>query len=354
MTALGTGVFTLGDMAKLLNPDGSTAQMAKLLSQKNSIANDIPFMEGNLPTGHQIVVETALPGVAFRQLNDGVVPTTGSSAQLTEQVAILEAYSQVDERLVRMAKDPGAFRVMRADRYFESMLQTMASTIINGNSNVNPEQFTGLAARYSTTSTSVATSQNVIHAGGTAAAGSVMTSIYAVNWGPGRVYGIYGQGAEGGLRHEDLGLETVTMTAGQPGKLMRAYRDHFVWEAGIAVEDWRNVVRICNINSTALSAQTATPGNAELNQKLFQALNRIPDPENGNTVIYMNRTCAEFLGIQSRAVMGGGWYPGGATTTYVPGGGINPTTVQIQRVRDWNGYPVRIVDQITNTEALVV
>jgi hypothetical protein len=37
------------------------------------------------------------------------------------------------------------------------------------------------------------------------------------------------------------------------GNTYQAYRDHFKWECGLTVRDWRYVVRICNIDVTTCS-----------------------------------------------------------------------------------------------------
>jgi hypothetical protein len=85
------------------------------------------------------------------------------------------------------------------------------------------------------------------HQGGGVGADNM--SIWLINWHPATVFGIYPKGTQAGLVHNDLGLETVEATNGIAGNRLRAYRDQFVWRCGIAVPDWRSVVRIANIDA---------------------------------------------------------------------------------------------------------
>ena len=40
----------------------------------NEVLDDMPFVEGNLPTGHKSTIRTGLPQAAWRKLNYGVKP----------------------------------------------------------------------------------------------------------------------------------------------------------------------------------------------------------------------------------------------------------------------------------------
>ena len=47
---------TLADWSKVIDPNGSIAQVIGLLSQMNEITDDMVWNEGNLPTGHRTSV----------------------------------------------------------------------------------------------------------------------------------------------------------------------------------------------------------------------------------------------------------------------------------------------------------
>src|SRR3990167_3884012 len=165
MATIGATVLTLADWAKRLDPDGKTPTIVELLSQTNEILLDMLWAEGNLPTGHRTTVRTGLPSVAWRLLNQGIAPSKSRTAQIDEAVGMLEAWSEVDKDLAELNGNIGAFRLSEARAFIEAMNNEMASTLFYGNSGTDPEEFTGLAVRYSDTTAS--NGQNIVSGAGT-------------------------------------------------------------------------------------------------------------------------------------------------------------------------------------------
>jgi hypothetical protein len=221
-TVLDATMMTLVDYAKLLDPNDQVARIINLLAQKNEMLMDMPFMEGNLITGHRTTVLTGLPAVYFRLLNQPVPTSKETTAQITEQTGMLEAYSEVDKKLADLGGNAGGVRLSKAKAFLEAMSQEMQSTVIYGSA-AAPEEFIGLAPRYS--DTSAGNGDNVIKAGGTGSTDN--TSIWLIEWGDDQLAGIYPKGSKAGIMHEDLGIETKQSSAG----LMRVYRDH--WSLGL-------------------------------------------------------------------------------------------------------------------------
>src|SRR3990172_1913218 len=152
MATLGASVLTLADWAKRLDPDGKVPSIVELLSQTNQILDDMMWMEGNLPTGHRTTVRTGLPTVAWRLLNQGIAPSKSTTAQIDEAAGMLEAWSEVDVDLAKLNGNQAAFRLSEARAFIEAMNQEMAATLFYGNSGTAPEEFTGVAPRYSSLS----------------------------------------------------------------------------------------------------------------------------------------------------------------------------------------------------------
>lgn len=332
MATLGANVLTLVDHAKRQDPDGKIAKIVEMLSQTNELLDDMPFKEGNLPTGHQTTMRTGLPTVAWRLLNQGVQPSKGRTAQSTEQCGMLEAYSEVDKDLAELNGDVGAFRMSEASAFIEAMNQEMASTLFYGNSAVAPEEFTGLAIRYS--SLSADNAQNIIVGGG---AGSDNSSIWLVGWGEQTVHGIYPKGSKLGLMHEDLGLVTVQDAVGIAGNRLRAYQEHYQWKVGLALKDWRYVVRIANIDISNLSGGSA----ADIQELMIKAIHRIPYANLGKLCFYMNRTCFQYLDLQRR-------------NDVIAGGQLSYEVVDGKRIPSFRGIPIKVCDALIETEAAVV
>ena len=334
MATLSASFPTLLDVAKRMDPDGKAAQIGEMLSQDNEILDDMPWYEGNLPTGHRVTVRTGLPTTAWRKLNQGVPRSKSTTAQIDETTAMLEAWSDVDKDLAELNGLESSFRLSESSAFIESMNQKMASTLFYGNSVTEPESFLGLAPRFDdvpTTSGGAENRDNVIDAGGT---GTDNTSIWLVGWGEKSIHGIYPKGSVGGLQHEDLGLDTVLDANGNP---YRAYRDHYQWKCGIALKDWRYVVRIANIDVSDLTG-TAASG-AKIITQMTRALERIHSLNGVRPVFYMNRTIRSILRQQQ--------------VESVKNSTLTVEELYGKRVLMASEVPVRRTDAILNNEARV-
>lgn len=338
---LGANMLTMADLAKAMGSDNKLARIAEILTLQNEILDDMVFQEGNTTTGWLGSVRTGLPAVVFRLVNQGVPPSKSTVAQLQENAARLEGWGEVDEALAELAPNLGEYRMQQATPFLEAMNQTFASKLFYGNAGLAPEEFTGFATRFSTSVQATAASgANVIKGAGV---GADNTSIWLINWHPQTVFGIYPRGTQAGLIHNDLGLETVESTAGMAGNRLRAYRDQFIWRVGLAVADWRSVVRIANIDQSDMVADTAG-ATVKLIELMARAIDRIQGPR-GRLVFYTSRSVKSILRLQAmnKSANALGVEQGlnqfgqpvtGGTVTFL-------------------GIPVRTVDALLATEAAV-
>jgi len=334
MATLSAGQLTLADWAKRLDPDGRIPAVAELLTQSNEILEDAVFMEGNLPTGHRVVIRTGLPAVYWRSINQGVPVSKSTTAQVDEACGILEARSHVDTELVTLNGNASAFRLSEDTAFLEAMNQTQAGTMFYGNPGSDPRQYLGLGPRYGTIS-GAGNAQNIIDAGGTS---SNNASIYLVVWGENTVFCPFPKGSQAGLTHKDLGEIHVSDAS---GNFYQALASLYNWKNGLVVKDWRYIVRICNINTANLIAQSAA---ADLITLLSRSLDRIPSLSMGRAAFYMNRTLYSMLRVQALNK---------SNYAVTIEKGLN----QFGTPQAWaafEGVPLRRVDQLLNTEARVV
>lgn len=336
---LGSTVHTFADLAKRLDPDGGIADIIEMLGQRNEMLEDMLWKEGNLLTGERTTIRTGLPTVAWRLLNQGVQPSKSTTAQIDEQVGKLEAWCEIDEELINLNGNSDEYRLGEASAFLEAMNQEFAQTLIYGNAGISPEEFTGLAVRYSSRSASVANSQNIVHGGGS---GSDNTSVWLVCWGQTTVHGIYPQGSQGGIIHRDLGLDVIETAVGIGGGRMMGYRDQWKWDVGIALRDWRYVVRIANIDVSDLIADTAG-ASVKLIELFTRALNRLPNRGVGKCVFYANRTVQSMLMLQALNK---------STNAISVQDAVSQFGFGMSELR-FLGVPIRTVDQILETEATV-
>ena len=327
MAEIGATRPTLIDWAKRLDPNGMIANVAEVINKKSPLARNLRMQEGNLPTGHQYVHRTGLPTVYYRLINQGVPSSKSTTAQVTEQAAIMDARSTVDRDLALLNGNSAAWRLSESRAFLEAMAQKAETTIFYGNGGTDPEQFSGLATRYS--SLTAGNGENIIDAGGT---GSDNASIWFVNHDAG-FYGIFPKGSRAGLVHEDLGLIDALDSSGNK---FRAYEDWYQWKIGVALENWSNVVRIANIDISNLRAQSSA---ANLTRAMIEAFNSLDDAS--STVIYMNRTVANWLEVEQYEAV-------------KTGGGLTYETVDGRSVRLFRNMRIELTDALLNTEARVI
>ncbi len=332
MATVNANFPSLVDVITRLDPDGGLAAVAELLTQTNEILMDMPFFEGNLPTGHKGTVRTSLPAAAWRLLNQGVPVGKSTTAQIVDSCGILENYSVVDEVLYNLNGQSAEWRLSEDVAFIEGINQQMATSMFYGNSSLNPEQPQGFAPRYSTRNVANAESaQNVLHGGGS---GTDNTSIWLIVWGKNTCHGIYPKGSKAGLQVEDLGKKTLFDAAG--GRY-QGYETQYQWMPGYHVRDWRYLVRIANIDVSDLS--TVSPAN--LIRLMIRAINLLPSGARtiGRPVFYMNRTVKSWLEIQ---------------TVENPRLGLHELKTGDGEERTaFRGIPISVCDAILTTEATV-
>ncbi len=343
MAALSATNPTLLDLAKVTDPDGQIATVVEIMDEVNEILIEMTWMEGNLATGHRSSIRSGIPAPTWRKYNEGVQPNKSTAVQVTNNTGSLEAYSEVDKKLAMLNGNTAAFRLQEDRPHIEGMNQEMAETLFYGNEGTEPEAFTGLSSFYNDLS-GPANADNIIDALGSSTDNG---SIWLVVWSPSTIFGIVPKGSTAGLEMEDKGLVTIEDASGgsNTGR-MEAYRTHYTWDAGLVVADWRYAVRIANIDKSNLTS-TFTSGvftgsSANLPQRMFQAMRKIPNLGRGRPVFYMSRDMATMVAEQSAHATQGSTL----TSDKVAG--------DMRFTERYHGIPIRRVDALSSDEARIV
>lgn len=330
--------LTLLDIAKRTDPNGDVPIIAELLSQKNEILIDIPWKEGNLPTGTRNTVRTGLPQAYWKRPNAGSPASKSTTAQLDEAAGIIESWCVVDFDVANLNGNAQKYRLTEADAFIESMSQQLANQLIYGNSLVNSERFMGLAPRYGAINGAV-NGQNIMSALG---AGSDNTSVWLVGWGENSVYGIYPRGTTAGLQHWDFGARPWQTSTTIGGGMIHAYVDLWHWYCGLAVKDWRYVIRCANVDVSDLVNGTGTQNAQQLLKLMSRMIARLPSKTNIKPVFYTNRTVQSILMNQgldkSQNILS-----------------VQEGLTQFGQFAEMRflGIPIRTNDQILNTESAI-
>jgi len=333
MATIGNSYASLADLYKNMEGMQVTGDIIEILSQLNPILLDMPAIECNQGTTHLTTVRTGIPQPTWRELYQGVQPSKATNKQVKDATGMLEAWSEIDSKLVNLAgAGAGQFRLNEAQAFLQGMANEWAETIFYGSA---ANEFTGLAPRFNEWSNDKADGSafQVVDAGGT---GSDNTSIWMVVWGPTTVHGLYPTGTNAGITRQDLGEETKE---NGDGTVYRVFREKFELDTGLSVRDYRYVVRIANIDISELQA-----GNVDLYAlmrkayyKLYQR--RVP---NGSAAIYCNTDVMEALDAQATN--------NGTSDNFVR---LTPMEVQGETVMGYRGVPIRETDALLNTESVV-
>lgn len=333
MAGIGNSYLSLADKIKRENPDGTIADIIETLAQQNPIVQDMMAVECNDGTSHVTTIRTGLPEPTWKMLYQGVQPSKSTTAQVKDATGMAESWTEVDEDLLALSKDPAGLMLSEAYAQIEGMNQSVASTLFYGDQASAPAKFTGLAPRFNTLAGTYG--RQVINAGGV---GSDNTSIWFVGWGENTVHALYPSGTSAGIKRIPIGVETKTNA---DGSVLRVRREQLKWHIGLTVRDPRYVARVANIDVSDLSTDATTGAN--LFRRLVDAYwklhaRRVP---NGQMAIYANPTILQFLDHQSREAgskLHLSWQENGPNS---------------EPVLTFRGIPIRETDALLNTEAAV-
>jgi Major capsid protein GP7 len=339
--------LTLADIGRRMDPGGRIMDMSELMSQCNELDDALPLQEGNLTTGHVVTLRTALPKGTFRRFNQGVQYTKSGAAQLTFGMAMLDAYSQIDKKLADLGGNTAANREKEDVAHMEGLSQQWNGVELYGNAWTAPEQFSGLATYFS----AIANTQNGVNVFDAGGQGSSNTTIWLLGLGNQTVYGIYPKGTKAGLVFENKGDVVPAYDAQQ--RRFEAYTSYFSRNGGIAIEDWRHVIRMANSDTTTAGLAGATP--PDIFAIMSKSVVRLPTA--GRMVSGITKTDAPDRASPPVRLM---FFCSRTSREYMDIQAIRDKNVLL-RPEDYAGRPIvnfrniaiGVVDQILDTEARV-
>ncbi len=317
----------------------------ELLKQNNPILEDAIATPCNMDAVHRHTIRTGYPSASWGRLYQGVAASKSTMQQVDDTTGFLEARSEIDTRLLKLAPDPAKARLVDSQPYLEVMNQEMATGIFYHDTATTPEKFKGVAARFNAYNTNIPDpakpniANQVIHGGG---AGSDNTSIWFITWADHATSLLYPKGMKAGVTIEDKGEEPVKDVN---NLTYYAKVTMFNWHIGAFVKDFRYSARIANID-----VSDAMSGTVDLWALLRKAYYRLfmvygVGAMGGKTAIYMNRQMLEILDAQSsdRSLLSN-------ANNYT---GLKQENIEGRVITTYRGIPIRMTDAILNTEALV-
>lgn len=306
-------------------------KIVELMAKQNDILMDAEYQECNDGSKHKTTMRSGIPEPTWRLFNKGIQPSKSTTVPVLDTTGMMEDYGVVDKALADLSGNADAFRVSENVAKLQGFNNKASRYMFYGNTSSEPEAFLGLSPRYN--SLAAESGANIIDAGGT---GSTNASLWFVTWGEMTTHLLYPKGSVAGFQHRNLGEDTVKDAVGGE---YQAYRDHFKWDVGMSVRDWRANARIANIDVSTLTADGAT--GAKLIEQMIKAYYLLENPMQGEgrTVIYANRTLQTFLHLQA-----------------MNSKNVNLTIGEYagKKIPEFLGIPIKRVDALLNTEARVV
>lgn len=332
MATIGNTYLQLADMYRKMEKGGQIAEVIDMLAEINPIMDDAIAIQCNDGTTHMTTVRTGLPTGTWRKLYQGVQPSKSTTRQITDTTGWLEAYSEVDAKLVSLAGANGAaMRLDEAESFIEGMSNQMATALFYSDTASTPEQFMGLAPRFDDT-----TAENggqIVLGGGT---GADNTSVWFIVWSNKTTHLLYPNGSMAGVQRKDLGEQTKENS---DGSMYQVFREHFKWDIGLSVRDWRYVSRVCNLDVSEINTNGQS-GAKNIDQYMIDAYYKLRQRRvrNGKAAIYCNTTIVTALHKLAQSQ-----------------GNVNLTLDDFEgkEIVKFLGIPIRECDAILNTEALV-
>lgn len=322
--------LTLLELSKGLDPDGSVATIAEILTEENPILEDASFFKANKKNGFQVTRRTKLPRGQRRKYNQGVGQDASQKRQIIEQGGMVEVYSTIDKALAQHLGGAERIRQTEDTAFLEGMGQDLAYDIFYANPDGDPDDMVGLAPRL----TEIDEVNVWDNSGGAASVTENKTSIYIVQWGERSCHMFYPENDENfGIVHTDLG-EVTAQDPNDSSKMFQAYRSHFQFHGGLAVHNPKSIKRICNISTTNVDGVDDFGFDEDF---LIAALNELPKGGKG-AVIYVNGKLMTQLQIRAK------------DKSNVHYDGKNPWGMRQLHFLD---FPIKKCDQISSTESKI-
>jgi hypothetical protein len=282
-TAVTSAYPTLVDVTNRLDPTGAIPSIAEQLTKLNPMLEHIPWVEGNLPTGHRIVARTGLPSPTWRKFNEGLNPIVSSTAPYDESCGMLEGYSKIDVDLADLNGNTAAWRASEDRAIIEGFAQEVGTGLFYHSTKIDPEKFYGFSPRYATAS---GTTKSYVQTIGSCSTTGCY-SIWLINWDPERIFGIYPRGSVGGLQVQDLGKQLVL---DGDSKQFLAWVTRYQWKVGLCVKDYRYAVRaILDTGDTTATTGGWNAANKTLFLGMTDMMAQCYSLDQGNPHFYMNR-----------------------------------------------------------------
>ncbi|MDR1196367.1 MAG: hypothetical protein LBL00_07825 [Endomicrobium sp.] len=275
--------------------DVVTVNTIETMSQENPILEDILWLQENTPNGYKHRERAVLPTVIARKYNQGIETSVNGVKTVIDPRTELLSKLELDNSYLEDFDDAAEALADEQEAYRTANGQKLGAALFYGTR--GKESLYGFAPRYNTLNPAISTSKYIIDASVGISSPSNLASIWMIAWGKRTVHGFYPRKSKAGLIEEPL--QDNPNVAGENGGTLPGKTQYFKWKAGLAVEDFRSVVRIANIDTVKAATLNVGASNVpDLEALLIKAF-RLIKAKGATIVCYANQDVMSALDLQA-------------------------------------------------------
>lgn len=284
-----TGLYTLAELEAANAGHGVHPNTVHSIIDAMPLFDQAPLLACNDGSMNKTEIITEYPDLQARAYNEGVEAVKSQSNIVVDSTAMFAAYSVIDADMMKRNGNSAKWRANKEAAFTRGFAQGMARRIFQGVKGADLKEFDGFGARYKKACDQVIDAS----AGKTVGAKDVLTDIWLVDWDKTTVHLIYPEQGLAGLVTTDRGEQDAYDAK---GRRFRAFITDYQWAMGLAIEDPRRVIRIANVNVTALKKDPVAA--VDLQTLMIRAQERIPDTLGAQAAWYLPSSITEALRLQ--------------------------------------------------------
>jgi hypothetical protein len=223
-------------------------KVVETLTKRRPLLQDMVWREGNMSGGHRISRRRALPSPSWKRINEGIPNAKATQDTVDEACGMLALKNAIDVDLVEL-NGGAAYRAKQEMAMGEALMNALEDALFYESTKTHPERIMGLSPRLDALS-GIPYSAQVVNSQIAHRRRSDQASMWFINWSDDHVYGIVPKGTATGIQYKDMGQ---VMTPDEDGNEFNAYVGIWKWRCGLCVEDARYVVRLANIDTSAIA-----------------------------------------------------------------------------------------------------
>lgn len=292
-----SGLYTLAELLQMDPGKGVHPSVVHTIINCQPLFDQAPLLPCNDGTQNKTEIVTDYPDLQAHSYNEGVDPVKAHSNFRVDATAMYSAYTVIDAKMLKRNGNSAEWRAKQEERYLRGFAHGMATRVFQSSIKKDPKDFDGFGVRYTKKCDQVID----VLAGASVTSNHKLSDIWLINWDKSFCHLIYPEQGLAGLVATDRGEQDVY---DNNGKRFRGVITDYDWDMGLAIEDPTQVIRLANIDVTALAtdpvAMTNGKFNIDLQKFMISAMERLPEGPTSQCAWYMPQIIREALRMQIR------------------------------------------------------